>query len=655
MLMRTFFSLLSEPRPWGAYGRQSRQEFYASSQYARQCPELFLTIEQCTALDPTDDLVRQYREWVFLRNLDALAPVAAPGGPPTGVPAWAWYARQAWMEARRIAEWWLDERLVPTGEFGGLVGDDTDLYQQFADLPYFEDDGVGARLRDAAARLGELAQRQNLTGGLNRNATDSLHAYEEGINHLALLARWFYGDPLYLERCMESARNMEALTIVTPDGRRHFRTYERMGAADMQQPRAPAVDGYANPLMWHTALQVADYNNDPKALLLLREWADTWLGFMRPGEWATAVEVLSGKVVAAEQNRPLYGGYRSQGSVFLWLYAITRDARYAEPLLHYYRQGQAPYPANDYLSDAFVLGALDRLPAETVADLARHNAALALYAAADSGPLVRATIGGPRPGGAEVATLSDAARWPDMYTTAHPFTDRVFPSLLTWASLSYLGGYTRRNKFNPTIGVSWEGFGTEYAASVLENRRDRLRVLAYSFADVPVAGRMRLWALAEGRYRLTVRSPGSDLAPPEGRPISVARGDAVPVTLAPGQVIEIALEQIAPAKAPTFRPDLALTRDDVVFDGAAVRALVHNLGSADARDVAIVIRDGRGRTLAEEVVPVVSAPIDLVPQVVEVVLPVDERPRRDWVLLLDPDDALSEVYEGNNRVPLSEE
>ena len=30
------------------------------------------------------------------------------------------------------------------------------------------------------------------------------------------MARWFYGDPVYLERCMESARNMEHLTVDVP-------------------------------------------------------------------------------------------------------------------------------------------------------------------------------------------------------------------------------------------------------------------------------------------------------------------------------------------------------------------------------------------------------------------------------------------------------
>jgi hypothetical protein len=46
-----------------------------------------------------------------------------------GAPEWAIVARQAWLTARAVPEWWLEHRLAPTGEFGGEVGDDSDMYQ----------------------------------------------------------------------------------------------------------------------------------------------------------------------------------------------------------------------------------------------------------------------------------------------------------------------------------------------------------------------------------------------------------------------------------------------------------------------------------------------------------------------------------------------
>jgi len=654
LLMKSFFSLLSEPRPWGSYRRQPREQFYASSQYARQCPELFMTIDQCHALDPTDQTVRQYREWVYLHNLDRLSEVSAPPAPPEGVPAWAWYPRLAWLEVRRIAGWWLDERLVPTGEFGGRVGDDSDLYQQFADLPFFETDGVAVRLADSAARMAELADKENLRDGLNIHATDSLHAYEEGINHLALMARWFYGDPIYFERCMDSARNMEKLTILTEDGRRHFRDRERMGVQDIQSPRKPNVDGGADPLMWHTALQAADYNRNPAALKILCEWADTWLKFMKPGQWATDVEVLSGKVRDSQKDRPLYGGYRTQATTFTWLYGLSGQRRYLEPFLYYYRQGKAPLTADEFLVDVYSLGALGELERQTLDKLIAYNPTLALYLRGDPGPLVQATIGRPRSSDQQIATLYDARRWPDMYTTTHQFTDRIFPSLLEHASAAYLGGFCRRNKFNPTLAVSWEGFGTDYAALVLDNQPRQMKVLVYSFAQKPMKGKMRVWALEHGVYQLTA-GPDSDgdhrMDKLERREsLELTKADRIDLTLAPGAVTVIEIKQIS-AMEPIFgRADLAIAEREVSIKGNTVNGVVHNIGSADVADVVMAVVDPAGRKLASKSLGGLAAPIDLVPRTIPFTLELPEKPAGGCRLVLDPDQHVPEIYEGNNSV-----
>jgi len=326
-----------------------------------------------------------------------------------------------------MAEWWMDERLVPTGELGGSVQDDTDFYQQLADLPLFETNGVGRRVRDAAARLAELADKETLREGLNIRDWDALHAYEDGLNHIALMARWFYGDPIYLERCMVSARNLERLTIRTEDGRRHFRDWRKMGHKDLAAPRAPARDGSACALMFHPALQYADYNRSDAALKLAREWADTWLKLMEPHRCPTEVNVLSGDVRKwGKDDWPLHIGYGSS-SVYVWLYALTGDARYVEPYLRCFRDGVLPHPARPHLSELYALGALDNaLPGDTLRKLAAQDAATTAYVAGDPTRLGKAPRGGARNWQATIDTIRDALRFPDMYTKAEQYTDRVF-------------------------------------------------------------------------------------------------------------------------------------------------------------------------------------------------------------------------------------
>ena len=658
-LMKSIFALLSECRPWGGYRRNmTADEFFSQSKYAALCPELFLTIDICHDLAPDDDMVRQYREWVYLRHLEELSDVGPPPGPPEGVPAWAWYPRLAWLETRNIAEWWLDNRIVPTGEFGGKVSDDSDMYQQFTDLPFFEEGGVAAKLKDNAMRLAELTDKKHLRDGINILVCDALHAYEEGMNHLALMSRWFYGDPVYLERCMDSARNMEKLTIVTEDGRRHFRNRSKLGYEDLQTPRPPERDGHTTTLLWHTALQTADYNRNPLALKLTGEWVDSWLRFQKPGSWATTIDVLTGRVTGSDKNRPLQGGYGTQASVNTWLYTLTGKPHYLEPFLHFYRQGKAPYPASYFLGDVYTTDLLDGFDDSLVDRLAGMNSALTLYRTGDPSGIIDMAIGSPRATNAQIKNLYDARRWPDMYTTAEQFDDRVFPDTVMPSSISYLGGFCRRNKFNPTLALSWEGFGTDYGALVLENSRKSMKAMAYSFSGREMTGNIRIWALEHGRYRVTI---GTDTdgdrtidTPGSTETLELAKADRIKLTLQPKEVTIIEIEQVEKLDPIFGRADLAITAREIELAGNTVTGTIHNIGSSNAEGIVVALIDGEGNVIAQKTIDAVDAPLDLVPRRMDFSIPLPKKQQPGLKLTVDPGDTIPEIYEGNNMVEIDD-
>ena len=655
-LMKYYFQMLSETRPWGALRGKTKKEFFDGKRYEKLCPELFMTIDQCYKLAPENDTVRQYREWVYLRILDDLSTVSHPDEPPPGVPRWAWYVRQAWLETRRMAEWWVENRMVPTGEFGGQVSDDSDLYQQFTDLPFFENDGVGATLKQGGADLCELAYNEYLTGGLNNLNTDALHAYEEGINHLALMPTWFYGDPVYLERCMESASNITRITHVTEDGRRHFPDYRHIGIDNLANPPSPAIDGQSTPLLWHTALQVCEYNRNPELLKVIEEWADTWLQHMVPGKWATEIEVLSNMITGFNKDRPLYGGHASQACVFLWLYRLTVDSKYLEPFMTYYCEGKAPYPSDYFLSDVYVSGGLDGLNLSIVNTLGEWNPVLELFTTGRYGGIIDRMIGTPESSSSAITCLYDAIRWPDMYTSAEQYTDRLFPTILEYGSTSYLGGYTRRNKFNPCRAVSWEGFELNYAALVLDNRPDRLKVAVYNFADTELHGTMRIWNLDHGTYSVGrgIDTRGDFSIDKDRIETSreIMKADGVGVTLPPREVVIIELNMLERGDTIQNRADLAITARETIVKDTVIEGIVHNIGAQRIENTVIALIDSDGGIIQEVSVGPLEAPLDLKPKRKHFKIHLSGNPDKCWKLIADPGNRIKEIYEGNNIVEI---
>ncbi|HEX7896532.1 MAG TPA: hypothetical protein VF950_02145 [Planctomycetota bacterium] len=649
-LMRALFGPQSEGCEW-MFRKPgvSREDFYAQSPRRSFLPELFNTIDQCGALGPSDDLVRQFREWVFpTETADKLVALPPPPAPPEGVPDWAWVARRAWLEDRRVIGHWLEDRVAPSGELGGGVQDDGDVYSELADLPFLEVDGVGGKLRDAGARLAELADRETLIEGVNKVTRDATHAYEDGLDHLALMTRWFYGDPIYFERCMESARSVQKLTVLMPDGRRHFRNLKLMGHKQIQEPPPLGVDGYTTPWMWHTALQTAEYNRNPLALKVVREWADTWLKYATPREWPVRVDVASGKVLEALPDEPMGGGHGSFGLTFTWLYKLTGDVRYVEPLLQSMRKGKVEGYGTRAGGMLHAWGALDGLDAAALAAVAASRHPNALRLRGDPAPLVRQMIGVDRPNGQDVMNLMGSRRFPDMATVAPQATDRFLRyTAMMWATHCYLGGASRRSQYVPDEAVSWEGFGTDYGALVVRNRRDGLKALVYSFAERPMTGAFRVWELAHGEYRIKAGS-ASDVTR------ELVRGDRLALTLAPKAVTVLEIVRTRELEPIYGRADLAIAAREVEIRGDTLSGTAHNIGSSSVEDAAVAVVDAEGKVVVRQSLGAIEAPLDLLPRRKPFTLKLPAGERKGWRLRLDPDGAVPEIYEGNNEVPLDD-
>ena len=674
-LVKTFFACLSEPRPWTGLPREgSIEAWFARHRMGDQLSQLFAAVANARRIDPFDDEMRQYDEWLH-RNRQTPAPVEptpiaprpietatdlpvtiepsaagqlAPGSATlstTSPPEWALWARTAWLTARRVPAWWLDHRLVETGEFGGAVGDDTDLFQNFVDFAYFEHDGIAMRLQEAAARLAHLAELTTLTDGVNRRTMDPLHAYEEGLNQEALMAAWSFADPVYIERCMMAARSVADLTTVTEQGHRHFRS--QLIGHDARTVATTDVDGQAHPSMWHPALEVLWFNEHPLVSGWLQEWAHGWLDHFEPEQYAHAVEVGSERVEGVNA-RPLYGGYGGQGSAFAFLATITGDRTFAAPFFESYEHGQTSTSPGD-----LVLDFLHRFGPKAFGD---HLGALPLEspaAAVVHGDL-KALVDALKK---DVAEIQQFER---MYTSAEPFTDRIFLQAIRNAAICYTGGFASRNKFNRSHAVSWSGLGTDYAAFVEGAGPEQFRARLYNFSPAPLEGAARFWQLGHGRYRVRqgpdldddghiddqIDSAGDMII----REMVIRRGDPVPVGLQPGgTVIDIECIQALPPLS--TRPDLALSPLDITTTDGVLTGFVHNIGRQPARAVVTLTPAGGGVPRTVDL-GVIESPDDLIPRRLEFHFRNLTSSDLDGVLQVDQQEMIEEITEQNNLLDL---
>ncbi len=648
-LVRTMFAALSEPRPWMSLrSRDVDLEEWAKDAYAgEKVVKLLEEVAFAKELAPDHPILRQYDEWLWQRA--GLEPIEPRIEEAPGAPEWAVVLRQAWVEARDVPRWWLENRLVPTGEMGGRVNDDSCMYQNYAMFPLISDDAVAQQLLDATAALAAHAETHTLEHGLNRRSMDPLHAYEEGLNHLALMMWWRYGEPVYFERALTSARSMEALTVMTDQGHRHFKN-QTLGAEDLRIDRELGVDGHAHPLMLHPLFEVLWYNRHPQVEEFLREWADGWLEHQEPGAYATSVDVATEEATQVYEDRPLYGGYGGQASAFASMIQYAGETKYARPFMDQFAEGRATFRVADHLPEFYQAGLLDDLDDETLQALEERDPYLAVLRRGDRGPLLEALRN-------DIAHLQ---RFKYMYTEAEQFTDRIFLSSVNNAAKAYCGAYTTRNKYSHGLSANWEGFGTEFAALVLDAADDRLKAAVYSFADQPMEGGLRVWRLEHGRYRVAVGpdADGDDAldAPVEAREMQLRRHSLVPLRLEPRQVTIVEIEQVETLEPIHDRPDLALSPVDTVVEGSAVRGVVHNIGRMPVASAVLALVSADGEVVASETltdIPGIGE--DLEPVRVEYELTGVPEDAAGWSVIIDQAETVDEICEANNAVRLGAE
>lgn len=587
---------------------------------------LHADISDLLRVDPDHAEGRRY--WADISYTPQSLPAFAQPVPPPGVPLWAFRQTEDLKLVRRFVNWWIDNRQVPYGDFGGGISDDTDLTQQWPGLALMgvDPDKINASLRALSDAVYANGMRTN---GLGTITTDELHAYEEGLNSDAERLYLNWGEPRALERLMATVKALQGVILTNPAGHMHFasnwyggRKIYREGAWEWQKPYSFTV--------MHAPILLGLYNGSPTARSLVTGTVDGWMAHGTKdaqGIWSYPNEINW----RTDATRVGDGGGATVPLQSVWAaWRFTGDAKYLLPINGRIARG-GPGALSEFAENPAALGAREW----------RGGSDFERYAAWNAGGGT-ATLEA-----LHAEAIADKNQHMYMYTEGHWWSDRVEqPSDIL--QRERLGGIAlRRNTSWPGNTVSWrfaEPDGAEQVAILVPGAtRDHFKVTAYNLSDRPQAAEMSTWNVAAGRWTMTVNGAAA-------APVALERSATIPVSFAPHATTEFEFT-LAEATTPVDRrPDLGIGHDDVRVKGRTVVATVHSLGSAPTPGGTATLVDAMGKTVAIASIPALQAPLDLQPRTAKVRLTLPSTATEGLTLRIALPGNAAEVTRMNNTV-----
>ncbi len=545
---------------------------------------------------------------------------------------------------KHFVDWYVDNRQIANGEFGGGLSDDTDLTNTWPGVALM---GCNPdKIRESSHReLEAIFNNHMFTNGVCTIQADELHSYEEGIKCLRQNMILDIGNPRQIERAMETQKAMERITGINDAGHRLFRTSYYNGLKMAEDEPWAKTKGYSY-LVLQPGQLLVDYNGNPEAKKVLLELADGLLAHRTVTNGRGALpEAIDFKTDQPEGATRRYFPWH----VFWTAYQWTQDKKYLDPLMD---QGTAGLGGmNPNLMDILDL----RKKWNTLGD-----GAGATRGGAAAGHINWQLTGDKKALETMYASQIESCDLGDYINTVGSlWIDRVAVPY-TDVQRERLGGVALvRNSLFPGHTVSWQFHAPadEQSVAILipDATHTGFKVIAYNLNAVPVTATMTGWNIDPGQWEMTQGIDGNndDVADgtPESREVKLERSVSVDVTFAPRVTTILTFKLKTPGTPYWKRPDLGICAEDVVVQGGSVKVTVHSIGSVDAPAAKLRLLDSSGRELATAAVPAMKAPLELMPVRMDVMLTV---PAGAVVKggSVEIDSGVEEITQRNNRVGL---
>jgi hypothetical protein len=521
-----------------------------------------------------------------------------------------------------MINYYIDNRQIANGEFGGGLSDDGDLTNMWPGAAFLGIDPEkmlkSLRLHMTAyydqerpPEFAGLKQRSLplFTNGLATIITDELQSLEEGIQVVGQLQLLDDGNPLYMERGMETAlRMLNEVTQINAAGHRHFRSRfygaTRMAAED---PWQWSVN--RSYYVLQSSYLVARYNGNPQLRKMIIEIADGLLAHQRNGNIFTDINFATDSVREdmgmARGEKPL--------SIFFAAYKMTGDKKYLEIT--------TKKNPNKGIFDEKMLA--DRYREDVT------NMAINEY------------------------INTEGSIWIDRLT---PFSAGIQEDRLGGTAL------IRTNVIYPQHFVSWKFISPsrfDDAGIFLPAPSDSaINIVAYNLKLNPVSTVMTTWDVKPGKWRVRQGIDTNDDqiidSNETSKMIEVERGKEISLTFAPRKYNIVSLELIEPS-GKNFQelPDLAMGLEDVKITANAITVRIHNIGAVGSPATTVELKDAKGKVIATAQVPPLEAPVDLLPRWKVITIPVATGTNlSNAILQIDPGAKIKEITRKNSKIRL---
>jgi hypothetical protein len=612
-----------------------------------------LDVSDVLRVDPSNTFARAL--WNEKNPEQPFGPFVQPT-PPAGMPLWAFRQVEMLKLFRRFTNWWIDERQIDNGEFGGGLSDDTDLVNNWVPLALM---GVQPeRITLSQRKVLDATYANGMwNNGLARIQTDELHSYEDGVNAVGQAMQMRWGDPTAIERAMEVARNYPRLFKANPAGHTHIASAYFSGAT-ISEEQAWAEQRPPGFLISHPGLLLVDYNGAPSTRALILDLLDGYLAHGKQdqrGTWSFPAKIAWGSDEASGS------GVGEAAHLFWAAYQWTGEQKYLRPIEASLARGNLNN-LRQLNADLFA-----RLPGARAAldKLGQGGPDIGKGAASESDAMrfLHWQSSGDKRQIAELFGRElqfNTQRFPVM-TEAHLWTDRVNISN-EMLQRTRLGGVAhRRGAFYPGNLVSWRfahgASGEDVALLIPQGDPKHFKVIAYNLSDKPVTASMIGAQLAPGTWSMTsgVDTDNDDRAdnPSAPRSVLLERGRGVELEFAPRQAMVFELSLVQPGEDPSTRADIGLSVDDLALKDRALAIRVHSLGARPTPAGTAIVEDASGRAIASARFPALAAPLDLLPKTadVQVALPEGGVPASLRVRL-ELDGTPAEISDANNTASL---